>query len=213
MERRTRHHLLAAAAVLGLGAVLLPFVARDAVVQDPDVQDRDQPDPVSAVPVDSVALPGRRAPDPLWRTAGRDAPGRIPDFPQEWSTEGRLLVDVSGAVAAAPGWRVGDRLPIDVPQLGARYESVIERIDEGLGHSRSAVGLMAGTDGGSRRFVLTVGPARVFAYIDTPDGPYELTANDRLGWLLPSSSMMAGLDYSKPDYWLPERDERTGGER
>ena len=137
----------------------------------------------------------------------------MPGYPGEWSTAGRVLVDVSGVVAAAPMWQVGDRLSIELPQLGANYESVIDRIDEGLGRSRSVRGLMAGNDGRSRRFVVTVGPGRVFAYIDTAEGPYELTANDRLGWLLPSSSMMAGFDASEPDYWLPGHGEGIGDER
>ena len=127
-----------------------------------------------------------------------------PAFDDEWSEVGRVLVDVSGAVSAAPTWRVGDRLVIELPQTGERYESTIAHIDEGLGHSRSVRGLMVGADGQSRRFVVTVGPARVFAYIATSQGPYELVADHQLGWLLPSSSMMAGFDYSKPDYLLPE---------
>ena len=117
------------------------------------------------------------------------------------------MVDVSGAVAAAPGWRVGDLLTIEVPQLGERYQSTIDRIDEGPGYSRSVRGLIVGDDGKSRRLVVTVGPTRVFAYVDTAQGPYELVGDTRLGWLLPSSSMMAGWDFSQPDYLLPEPDE------
>ena len=51
---------------------------------------------------------------------------------------------------------------------------------------------------------MTVGPTRVFAYVDTPLGPYELVGDTRLGWLLPTSSMLAGWDYQKPDYIVPE---------
>lgn len=53
---------------------------------------------------------------------------------------------------------------------------------------------------------MTVGPQSVFAYIDTPRGPYELVGDNRLGWLLPTSSMLAGWDFSEPDYLLPERE-------
>ena len=122
----------------------------------------------------------------------------------EWSEDGRTLVDVSVAAGAASGWRVGDRVSIELPQLGISHEGAIERIEEGMGYSRSARGWAIGADGRPRRFVVTVGPTRVFAYIDTVEGPYELVADTRLGWLLPSSSMLAGIDFSKPDYIIPE---------
>ena len=85
----------------------------------------------------------------------------------------------------------------------AWLSSTVERIDH-LGHVHSVRGLLVDGDGRERRVVVTVGPGRVFAYVDTAAGPYELIANDRLGWLLPSSSMMAGIDFSKPDYLLRE---------
>ena len=112
----------------------------------------------------------------------------------------------------APAWRVGDRVGIEVPQLGERFESIIDRIDEGAdGRSRSARGVIAGDDGLRRRFVVTVGPMHVFAYIDTTNGPFELVGNNRLGWLLPTSSLMAGWDFSDPDYFISRRDGGRDG--
>ena len=52
--------------------------------------------------------------------------------------------------------------------------------------------------------MVTVGPASLFAYIDTPVGSYELLGGKDFGWLLPTSSMMAGWDFSQPDYILPD---------
>ena len=152
---------------------------------------------------------GLPSPGSLWEPADGPIAERLPPFAAEWSEEGRMLVDVSAAAAAAPNWRVGDPVAIVVPQLGERYETTIERIDEGPGRSRAARGLILGEDGRSRRFVVTVGPKHVFAYVDTPEGPYEMAGNNRLGWLLPTSSMLAGWDFSEPDYLLPER--RDGG--
>lgn len=57
-------------------------------------------------------------------------------------------------------------------------------------------------DGRRRRVVVTVGPGRTFAYVDTAGGPYELVGDGKWGWLLPSSSMMAGVDFAEPDYVL-----------
>ena len=111
----------------------------------------------------------------------------------------------SAAMAAAGGWRVGDRLTLPVPQLGAVYRPLIEEIDDGPGPSRSALGMIRSDDGRQRRVVVTVGPVHVFAYIDTPRGPYELSGGQELGWLLPTASMMAGFDFSEPDYILPDQ--------
>ena len=152
---------------------------------------------------DSAPAIGRSAP-PLWRTIG-ERPSDLdpPTYGESWSEAGRVLVDVSEAVAAARTWRVGDRVGVEIPQLGERYEGPIDRIDVGPGYASAARGLATDADGRRRRFVVTVGPGRVFAYVDTHAGPYELVGNDRLAWLLPSSSMMAGFDFSEPDYILP----------
>ena len=151
------------------------------------------------------------APDPpLWEAVAEAAVNPLPEYAAEWSPEGRVLVRTSAAIAAAGGWRVGDRLVLPVPQLDTVYRPLIEEIDDGPGPSRSALGKVTGDDGRGRRFVVTVGPAHVFAYIDTPRGPYELTGGDRFGWLLPTSSMMAGFDFSEPDYILPEQWDPPG---
>lgn len=142
----------------------------------------------------------------VWRTVDERAAGVLPVYEDGWSKQGRVLVDVSGAVGAAGTWRVGDRLAVELPQLGETYESTVERVDR-LGHVHSVRGLAVDGEGRERRVVVTVGPGRVFAYVDTAAGPYELVANDRLGWLLPSSSMMAGIDFGKPDYLLRGREQ------
>ena len=139
----------------------------------------------------------------LWRAIDERTVDVKPAFTDGWSQAGRLLVDVTSAAAEARTWQVGDPVGIDIPQIGARYEATIDRIDAGPGYASAARGLATDADGRKRRFVVTVGPGRVFAYVDTPAGPYELIGSDRLGWLLPSSSMMAGIDFSKPDYILP----------
>ena len=155
--------------------------------------------------VDSPApAPGDPA---LWHALDEHSVRRLPDYAREWSTEGRVLVSTAPAMAAAGGWRVGDRLTLSVPQLGAVYRPLIDEIDDGPGGSRSVLGMVRGDDGRARRFVVTVGPAHVFAYVDTPRGPYELSGGRELGWLLPTSSMMAGFDFSEPDYILPETRE------
>ena len=145
--------------------------------------------------------------DALWVQVDEAAIPVPPPYAAEWSTEGRALVRISDMASTA--WRVGDRLTLPLPQLSETYEPLIEEIDEAVG-SRALLGKIDGDDGRRWRYVVTIGPTSVFAFIDTPRGPYELVANREHGWLLPSSSMMAGWDFSKSDIILPQRDRGTG---
>ena len=140
---------------------------------------------------------------PLWSALDESDVDVLPRYAPQWSAEGRVLVRVTEAANAARGWQVGDRVALPLPQLGVVYRPAIEELDIGPGPSISALGKVLGDDGRLRRFVVTVGPAHVFAYMDTPRGPYELVGGEELGWLLPTSSMMAGFDFSEPDYVVP----------
>ena len=168
------------------------------------------PEPVNQDGEDTKGAEGAKArpadsgAPPLWRVVDERSVRRLPEFAQEWSPEGRALVRVTGASTAARGWQVGDRLTIPLPQTGETYRPVIDEIDDGPGYSRAALGKVLHDDGYARRIVVTVGPKNMFAYIDTPEGPYELVADSDYGWLLPTASMMAGFDFSEPDYILPE---------
>ena len=152
----------------------------------------------------SASRPVAGSETPLWQAVDERTLGTLPYFSGEWSPKGRVLVRVGGASAVAQAWQVGDRLAIPLPQTGETLRPVIDGIDNGPGYARSALGTAVDADGVSRRVVVTVGPESVFAYIDTPNGSYELFADSDHGWLLPTASMMAGYDFSEPDYVLPE---------
>ena len=199
---------MAAIVALGVGAGSVWYKThRGPVVPKEALEAVERPSVRRAAPIGSTTgAPSSFEGPLLWRPVDERGVDSLPDFDADWSEEGRQLVDVSGAVAAAPTWRVGAPLAIDLPQIGERYESTIDRIDEDpAGYSRSVRGLFVGDDGHVRRLVVTVGPTRVYAYVDTAVGPYELVGDTRLGWLMPSTSMLAGWDYTKPDYiLLPE---------
>ncbi len=203
-RRRALLVSLAVAVVGAAGVLLAPSGERPVVAEEPRRESREPPERGERSS-GAVATPTPDGDDPLWEALEETAVARLPDYAAEWSTEGRVLVRTSPAMAAAASWRVGDRLVLPVPQLGDLYRPLIEEIDDGPGLSRSALGRIRGEDGRLRRYVVTVGPAHVFAYIDTPRGPYELTGGRELGWLLPTSSMMAGFDFGEPDYILPEQ--------
>ena len=143
---------------------------------------------------------------PLWTVLNEASQPELPPFPEDWSTAGRVLVKVDATLGAAPNWRVGDVLSIPLPQLGTTYRPEIGAVNGGLGGSRSATGKIVGADGLHRRFVVTVGAGGAFAYIDTLEGTYELVAWRNVGWLLPTASMMAGIDPDEPDYILRDGD-------
>ena len=207
-SRHIAGSLLAVAVLVATVGLLALYGERAA---PPDEPRQDAPPAAERRPQSNASDPTSPAPvpdTPLWEAVPETAVNPLPEYAAQWSHAGRALVRTSGAMAAAGGWRVGDRLILPLPQLNAVYRPLIEEIDDGPGPSRSALGKVTGDDGRRRRFVVTVGPAHVFAYIDTPEGPYELTGGDRFGWLLPTSSMMAGFDFSEPDYILPEEWDR-----
>lgn len=139
-------------------------------------------------------------PKPLWRVVDEDSIASKPPLGEGWSAQGRLLVDITNATAVAHGLRAGDRMVVEVPQLDIRFDALVDQVRDGPGRARAVRGLAQDADGQPRRIVVTVGPGRVFAYVDTPQGPYELVGDGKLAWLMPSSSMMAGIDFTQPDY-------------
>lgn len=207
-SRRGRGFYLLAAGMLAAMAILVVW-RLDPTGIPPDTHPSPDARPAAGQasptrpPTSEPVVPTSTA-TPLWQALDESAVPRLPDYAPEWSTEDRVLVRTAPAMAAAGGWRVGDRITLPVPQLGAVYRPLIEEIDDGPGGSRSVLGMVRGDDGRDRRYVVTVGPAHVFAYIDTPRGPYELSGGRELGWLLPTSSIMAGFDFSEPDYILPQ---------
>ena len=223
-SRRTAVRTVAASLATVAAGVVVALLWRapdpDGKVEPPvdlPVESVDRPEPFDVMPPGGgpESDPRRReGSEPLWHVVDEGSVRVTPPYSESWSEAGRVLVDVTVAASGVDGWRVGDRLAFELPQLGGIHEWTVERIDEGRdGRSRSVRGWIDNGGDRPRRIVVTVGPGRVLAYIDTPQGPYELTGNARLAWLLPSSSMMAGIDFSVPDYILPDEPESTPPER
>ncbi|MCZ0941865.1 MAG: hypothetical protein OXJ53_02280 [Gammaproteobacteria bacterium] len=220
VDRRTfgkRWLLLALAVLVGLTAVFwwqspqldgLPEENADSVVAGgASVVQKNVAGPIRQQPV--AEDPKRKdSPAPLWRTIAPAALGALPPYEKNWSKEGRALVRMTTALEAARALDVGDMLTLSVPQLGEVRTSTIDEVSQGVG-ARSLLGLAEWADGRPQRWVVTVGPASLFAWIDTPAGPHELAIRDQYGWLLPSHNKMAGIDFSEPDYFVLD----SGGRR
>lgn len=120
--------------------------------------------------------------------------------PRKPLAEGAVLVALSDGFGT---WRLGDVVAIEVPQTGRAYRSSIDRVEAGLGGSRSYIGGGPVVGEGAMSLVITVGPRSAFAHVGTPEGRYEMVGNRRFGWLVPTAGMDAHVDYSKRDYFLP----------
>ena len=159
-----------------------------------------------------MASASPRGPAPLWGLADLAAVPDPPPYPDAWSKDGRALVRLAGDLAETRALGVGDRLSLAVPQIGAAAEALVEAA-EGPPEARTLSGLARLGGGRERRWVVTVGQQSLFAWLDTPQGVFELAVRNgrREGWMVPARSRLAGFDFSQPDYVLPRAVARGGG--
>ncbi|MXW51486.1 MAG: hypothetical protein F4X81_06415 [Gammaproteobacteria bacterium] len=213
-----RRWLAVAAAVLaGVGVAWIAYVppqpANEASAGDaggpspstaPTAPQQPAPESASAAPETSEPIP-----EPLWRVLDETRAPTLPPYDERWSKAGRALVRLSADLAAAGSLGVGDRITLAVPQLGEPRTAVVETVDHGPG-ARSLLGWTEWDGGRPQRWVVTVAPTSLFAWIDTPEGPHELAVRQgaREGWLVPSASKTAGFDYSKPDTFVIDESGR-----
>ena len=149
-----------------------------------------------------VLPPLPSGPNTAWHPLAIDSvdPQRLPEYKE--IVEGRALVELSTGMWT---WGEGDRITLAVPQIGAVYEPVIERVDTMLGNNRSYVGRLI-EDDFPYSFVITVGQRNTFANLSTPQGSFELVGDTELAWLMPVANMDQHVDYSQPDYYIPGED-------
>ena len=162
----------------------------------PPVSDGMENQPAAVLP------PLPTGPNTAWRPLAIDSvdPERIPEYKE--IVEGRALVELSTGMWS---WGEGDRITLAVPQIGAVYEPVIERVETMLGNNRSYVGRLI-EDDFPYSFVITVGQRYTFANLSTPQGSFELVGDTELAWLMPVANMDQHVDYSQPDYFIPGED-------
>ena len=140
----------------------------------------------------------RVATNTAWVPVDVDAvkPEQVPVYKEV--VEGRVLVTLEPDMWT---WDAGEQISIEVPQIGEMYESVIDRVETGLGVNRSYIGSLIDDDR-LYSFVITVGERNAFAHLGTPYGSYELVGNTEFAWLMPTVNMDQHVDYSKLDYFI-----------
>jgi len=135
----------------------------------------------------------------LWQSIDEASVAELPAYKEV--VQDRVLIQV---LDVASNWQVGQRIAIFIPQLDQVYTPVVERIETGLSGTRSYVGNLTVANGRAHRFTITIGPRNTFAHLSTPRGTYELVATGDLGWLMPTINMDRHVDYSEPDFVVPE---------
>ena len=107
--------------------------------------------------------------------------------------------------------RVGDNLNFTIPQENKSYIGKVASVSMSPSGNRSVAGTLEieGSKTGMPsvyKFVLTSGESHVFATLNTPQGQYQMEAQEGIGRLIPTASIRSKLDYNKPDYVTPDSD-------
>ncbi|MDE0479529.1 MAG: hypothetical protein F4X09_08675 [Gammaproteobacteria bacterium] len=172
----------------------------------PEVTDLSSGMPESDIPADSPPDPNRFAggAQPGWTAIDEGAvePERLPPRLETY-TDARLVRLTGYLENLGPGSRVA----FGIPHTGARLESVIERVESGLAGNVSYIGRVD-RDDVLHRVVVTVGARNAFAFIASDQGSFEMVGNREFGWLMSTSGMERHVDYSEPDYYIPENSLR-----
>ena len=199
--------LVSALALVALGVILAYFGARapeppGMAVPDsgPSSSSAEAGEPRQAQPESPEQPAEEQKPgiDAAWLIVD---PGTVDELPPyKEVVPGRALVKVSEALRLG---MAGDRIALEVPQIGRTFDGIVERRDVDAFGNVSYIGLVTESDGRDYRFVITAGARDTFAHVGTSRGTFELVAYGELGWLMPTAGMDQHMDYSRPDYVIP----------
>ena len=216
MKTGIRSRLLAGAlALVALGVILAYFASR--VPEPPDTavpysgpsSSAEAREPRQAQPESPEPPVEEQEPDidAAWRIMD---PGTVDELPPyKEVVPGRALVKVSEALRLG---MTGDRIALDVPQIGRTFDGIVERRDVDAFGNVTYIGLVRESNGRDYRFVITAGASNTFANVGTSRGTFELVAYGELGWLMPTAGMDQHMDYSRPDYTILGGGRREPGD-
>lgn len=140
------------------------------------------------VPGSDVLVSQLAEPRPILASTGPDSSGRGAAV---------RLQDLSGLVP-------GDAISLYVPQEDASYQGQVSDSNLTEAGNRVLTGRLQ-TAERDYRFVFTVGRFQTFGTFYTPKGSYQLETRDGVGRIVSGATIREGLDFSEPDYVLPER--------
>ena len=101
----------------------------------------------------------------------------------------------------------GDVVSLFIPQEGQRYEGPVQEVMTTGAGNRILTGFLGPPERG-QRFIFTVGESQTFGTIQTAQGRYQLETRNGSGRIISVSKINEKLDFSQPDYVIPEREEQ-----
>ena len=101
----------------------------------------------------------------------------------------------------------GDVVSLFIPQEGQRYEGPVQEVMTTGSGNRVLTGFLGPPEQG-QRFIFTVGESQTFGTIQTAQGRYQLETRNGSGRIISVSKINEKLDFSEPDYVIPEREEQ-----
>lgn len=114
-------------------------------------------------------------------------------------------------LADLAGHEVGDEIDLLIPQEGRSYRGKITQTNVTEAGNQVMTGFFD-PETRSQRFIFTVGRFQTFGTIQTSQGRYQLETRNGSGRIISLATINEKLDFSKPDYVIPQRtDKHEGG--
>ena len=109
-------------------------------------------------------------------------------------------------------YEVGDEIDLLIPQEELIYRGRISSTEITGAGNRVVSGFFDG-DFKRQRFIFTVGTSYTFGTLQTANGRYQLKTSNGIGRIISTAVINEKLDFSLPDFVIPERREQPLGER
>ena len=101
---------------------------------------------------------------------------------------------------------VGDEIALLIPQENRVYQGSITDAQTTAAGNRVITGFFDGSMK-RQRFIFTVGSYQTFGTLQTSEGRYQLETRNGVGRIISVVEINEGLDFSKPDFRIPQRRE------
>ena len=103
-------------------------------------------------------------------------------------------------------YEVGDEIALLIPQEDRVYKGGITDAQTTAAGNRVITGFFDGSLK-RQRFIFTVGSSQTFGTLQTSEGRYQLETRNGVGRIISVVEINEGLDFSKPDFRIPQRRE------
>ena len=103
-------------------------------------------------------------------------------------------------------YEVGDEIALLIPQEDRVYQGSVTDAQTTVAGNRVITGFFDGSLK-RQRFIFTVGSSQTFGTLQTSKGRYQLETRNGVGRIISIVEINEGLDFSKPDFRIPQRRE------